>query len=146
MVKNIFNACIIDIGLVIGFLFGSCDGLIYTLLVFTIIDYLTGVYCAKTKLKVSSYRGGRGIIKKVGIFILVAIANIIDVQIFHTQFLRSTILFFYISNEGISIVENLSLIGVIKNEKLINVLEQVKNYDIKGDNKNADNRKTSNKK
>ena len=102
-IQMVFTA----IGGWLGYFFGSCDGLVVALVVFVVVDYLTGVMCAISEKKLSSEVGFRGICRKVLIFILVGIANILDVQVIGTgSVLRTAIIFFYISNEGISLLEN----------------------------------------
>ena len=91
----------------LGYFLGGCDGLLYALLAFVIIDYITGVMCAVIDKKLSSEVGFKGIFKKVLIFLLVGIANILDVQVIGTgSVLRTAVIFFYISNEGVSLLEN----------------------------------------
>lgn len=93
----------------LGYFLGGCDGLIYALLAFVVIDYLTGVMCAVSDRKLSSAVGFRGICRKVLIFLLVGIANILDVQVIGTgSVLRTAVVFFYLSNEGVSLLENAS--------------------------------------
>ncbi len=92
---------------------GEFDSLIYALVVFMVIDYLTGILCGIVTGNLSSRIGFKGICRKVIIFCLVGIANIIDQYILQTgSVLRTTVIFFYLSNEGISIIENTTFIGV----------------------------------
>lgn len=78
----------------LGYFLGGCDGLIYALLAFVVIDYLTGVMCAVSDRKLSSAVGFRGICRKVLIFLLVGIANILDVQVIGTgSVLRTAVIF-----------------------------------------------------
>ena len=110
----------------LGYFLGGCDGLVVALVVFVVADYLTGVMCAISEKKLSSEVGFRGICRKVLIFILVGIANILDVQVIGTgSVLRTAIIFFYISNEGISLLENAGRLGLPIPEKLKIVLEQL---------------------
>ena len=110
----------------LGYFLGGCDGLIYALLAFVVIDYLTGVMCAVSDRKLSSAVGFRGICRKVLIFLLVGIANIIDVQVIGTgAVLRTAVIFFYISNEGVSLLENAGHLGLPIPEKIKTVLEQL---------------------
>ena len=86
----------------LGYFLGGCDGLLYALIVFVAVDYITGVMCAVIDRKLSSAVGFKGIFRKVLIFLLVGIANIIDVQVVGTgAVLRTAVIFFYISNEGV---------------------------------------------
>ena len=118
----------------LGYFLGGCDGLLYALLAFVVADYLTGVMCAISDKTLSSDIGFRGICRKVLIFILVGIANILDVQVVGTgSVLRTAIIFFYISNEGVSLLENAGHLGLPIPEKLKTVLEQLHDRSEKGD-------------
>ena len=114
------------IGGCLGWLLGGLDGFIYALLAFVVIDYVTGVMVAVLEKKVSSEVGFRGIFKKVLILAMVGIGNIIDVQLIKNgSAIRTAVIFFYLSNEGISIIENTAKIGLPVPEKLKTVLEQI---------------------
>ena len=106
----------------------------YALLAFVVIDYLTGVMCAVSDRKLSSAVGFRGICRKVLIFLLVGIANILDVQVIGTgSVLRTAVVFFYLSNEGVSLLENASHLGLPVPEKIKEVLEQLHDRSEKGE-------------
>ena len=121
-IQLIFTA----IGGWLGYFLGGCDGLLYALVAFVVVDYITGVMCAAADKKLSSEVGFKGIAKKVLIFLLVGIANILDVQVIGTgSVLRTAIIFFYISNEGVSILENAGHLGLPIPEKLREILEQL---------------------
>lgn len=110
----------------LGWFLGGCDGLLYALLAFVVIDYITGVMCAVIDKKLSSEVGFKGIFKKVLIFLLVGIANILDVQVIGTGcVLRTAIIFFYISNEGVSLLENAWHLGLPIPQKMRDILEQL---------------------
>ena len=110
----------------LGYFLGGCDGLLIALVVFAVVDYITGVMCAINDKKLSSEVGFRGICRKVLIFFLVGVANILDVQVIGTgSVLRTAIIFFYLSNEGVSLVENAAHLGLPVPEKLKAVLEQL---------------------
>ncbi len=110
----------------LGYFLGGCDGLLYALLAFVVIDYLTGVMCAINDHTLSSEVGFRGICRKVLIFLLVGIANILDVSVIGSgSVLRTAVIFFYISNEGLSLVENAAHLGLPVPEKIKAVLEQL---------------------
>lgn len=118
----------------LGYFLGGCDGLLYALLAFVAVDDVTGVMCAINDKTLSSEVGFRGICRKVLIFILVGIANILDVQVIGTgSVLRTAIIFFYISNEGISLLENAGRLELPIPEKLKLVLEQLHNESEKED-------------
>lgn len=125
-----FQLGISSIGAYIGYSLGGWDGFLYALVAFVVIDYLTGIMVAILEKKLSSDIGFRGIFKKVLIFSLVAIAHIIDSQIIRTgSAIRTAVIFFYLSNEGISIIENTAKIGLPIPEKLKAVLEQLNKED-----------------
>ncbi len=110
----------------LGWFLGGCDGLLYALLAFVVIDYITGIMCAVVDKKLSSEVGFKGICRKVLIFLLVGIANIVDVQVVGTgSVLRTAVVFFYLSNEGVSLLENAAHLGLPVPEKMKEILEQL---------------------
>lgn len=114
------------IGGYIGYFLGGKDGILITLVIFVLIDYITGVLCAIQDKKVSSKVGFRGITKKVLVFVLIGLANMLDVNILKSgAVLRTATIFFYLSNEGISILENMGYLGIKYPEKIKDVLEQL---------------------
>ena len=123
---NDIRLLIATIGGWVGFFIGGCDGLIITLLIFVIIDYITGVLCAIYDKKLSSKIGFKGITRKILVFVLVGLANMLDVNVLKTgAVLRTATIFFYLSNEGISILENAGHLGVKYPDKIKDVLEQL---------------------
>ena len=123
---NIIQAVFTAVGGWLGYFLGGCDGLLYALLVFVILDYLTGLMCAIVDKKLSSEIGFRGIFKKVMIFVMVGIGQVLDVQCLGSVgILRTAVIFFYLSNEGVSLVENAAHLGLPIPEKLKAVLEQL---------------------
>ena len=121
-IQLIFSA----VGGWLGYFLGGCDGLLYALIAFVVIDYITGVMCAVSDKKLNSQVGFKGICRKVLIFLLVGIAHILDVQVIGTgSVLRTAVIFFYLSNEGVSILENSAHLGLPIPEKLKAVLEQL---------------------
>ena len=110
----------------LGWFLGECDGLMYALIAFVIADYVTGVMCAVSDKRLSSEVGFKGICRKVLIFVLVGMANILDMHVIGTGcVLRTAVLFFYISNEGVSVLENAGHLGLPIQAKLLDVLEQL---------------------
>ena len=110
----------------LGWFLGGVDGFLYALIAFTVIDYITGVMCAITDKNLSSAVGFKGICRKVLIFTLVGIGNIVDVYVLgQGGVLRTAVIFFYLSNEGVSILENSAHLGLPIPEKLKDVLEQL---------------------
>ena len=110
----------------LGWFLGGFDGFLYALIAFTVIDYITGIMCAITDKNLSSAVGFKGICRKVLIFTLVGIGNIVDVYVLgQGGVLRTAIIFFYLSNEGVSIMENTAHLGLPIPAKLKEVLEQL---------------------
>ena len=111
----------------LGWFLGGCDGLIYALIAFVVIDYITGLMCAVVNKQLSSEVGFRGIFRKVLIFMLVGVGNIVDKQLIGSgSVIRTAVVFFYLSNEGISIIENAGILGLPIPQKLKDVLAQLK--------------------
>ena len=112
----------------LGWFLGGMDGFLYALIAFAVIDYVTGVMCAVADKNLSSAVGFKGICRKVLIFALVGIGNILDVYILgEAGVLRTAVIFFYLSNEGISLLENSAHLGLPIPEKLKDVLAQLHN-------------------
>ena len=134
---NTIQVIFAAIGGWLGYFLGGCDGLLIALVVFVAADYITGVMCAVADKELSSEVGFKGICRKVLIFILVGIANILDVQVIGTgSVLRTAVIFFYLSNEGVSILENAAHLGLPVPQKMKEVLEQLHNREQKGDDRN----------
>lgn len=114
------------IGSEIGFLVGELDGLLITLLVFMVLDYISGVMCAIEDRKLSSSVGFKGICRKVSILMLVGVGHVLDTHVIGSgSALRTAVICFYLSNEGVSLLENTSHLGLPVPRKLKTVLEQV---------------------
>lgn len=123
---NIIQFIFTAVGGWLGYFLGGCDGLLVALVVFVTVDYLTGVMCAIEDKTLSSEVGFKGICRKVIIFMLVGIGHILDVNVIGTgSVLRTAIIFFYLSNEGVSLLENAAHLGLPIPEKLKDVLEQL---------------------
>ena len=131
--KNIWNAiqmAFTALGGFLGWFLGGFDGFLYALVVFVVIDYITGIMCAITDHTLSSAVGFRGICRKVLIFCMVGIGNILDVNILgEGHVLRTAVIFFYLSNEGVSMLENAAHLGLPIPEKLKEVLAQLNESD-----------------
>ena len=116
------------IGGFIGWLLGGFDGFLYALIAFVVIDYITGVMCAISDKRLSSEVGFKGICRKVLIFVLVGIGNLVDMYVLgEAGVLRTAVIFFYLSNEGVSLLENSAHLGLPIPQKLKSVLEQLHN-------------------
>lgn len=127
--KNVWNTiqgALTAVGAFLGWYLGGMDGVLMALIIFVAVDYLTGVMCAVSEGKLSSQVGGKGIAKKVLIFALVGLANIIDLKIIcEGSAIRTAVIFFYLSNEGISILENAAEFGLPVPKKLKDILAQL---------------------
>lgn len=109
-----------------GYFVGGADEMFYALLILVICDYITGVLCAIADRKLSSDVGFKGICRKILIFVMVGIGNVIDVNVLgEPGVLRTAIIFFYISNEGLSLLENSAYLGLPVPDSLKQVLEQL---------------------
>lgn len=126
MKNNTIQIVFATIGGYLGYFLGGFDGFMYALITFVVIDYITGLMVAVLERKLSSEVGFRGIFKKILIFVMVGIGNIIDVNVIKSgSAVRTAVIFFYISNEGISIIENSAKIGLPVPEKLKELLKQI---------------------
>lgn len=125
-----FKGAVACLGGCLGAFVGGFDGLLYALLAFAIIDYVTGLGVAVINKKLSSEVGFRGIFKKILIFAIVGLAHLLDVEVLKIgDTLRTACIFFYLANEGISILENASKIGLPVPKKIRAVLDQLKEED-----------------
>ena len=131
-VQVVFTA----IGGWLGWFLGGCDGLMYALIAFVVVDYITGIMCAIVDKKLSSEVGFKGICK-VLIFLLVGMANILDVNIIGSgSVLRTAAIFFYLSNEGVSLLENAAHLGLPVPNAMKEVLQQLHDRAENGGNEN----------
>ncbi len=123
----------------LGYFLGGMDGLLIALIVFAVLDYITGVMFAIEDKTLSSAVGFRGIARKVIIFMLVGVGHILDTHVVGTgSALRTAVIFFYLSNEGISLLENAAHLGLPIPEKLKAILEQIHSRSEKKDNDTSD--------
>lgn len=120
-IKGVLTA----IGTALGYFLGGFDTMMITLLVFMAVDYITGVICGIVEHKLSSEIGAKGIFKKVFILLLVGSVNLLGIAI-NIEGLRYIVISFYLANEGISIIENASKIGLPVPQKIKDILEQLK--------------------
>lgn len=126
-IVNTLQLIFAALGGYIGWFLGGFDGFLYALIAFVVIDYITGVMVAVLEKKLSSDIGFKGIFRKVLIFMLVGIGHIIDCYIIEKGgAIRTAVIFFYLSNEGLSILENAALVGLPIPEKLQGILLELK--------------------
>lgn len=123
---NVIQMVFAAVGGWLGYFLGGYDGLLYALVVFMVMDYVTGIMCAISDEKLSSAVGFKGICRKVLILMLVGIANLMDAEVIGTgAVLRTAVIFFYLSNEGVSLLENAAHLGLPIPEKLKTILAQL---------------------
>ena len=123
----------------LGWFLGGFDGLLYALIIFVVVDYITGVMCAVVDKNLSSSVGFKGICRKMLIFAMVGIAHVLDANVIGDgSVLRTAVIFFYISNEGLSLVENAAYLGLPIPTKLHKVLEQLHDRAEKEDEKDGE--------
>lgn len=129
---NIFKNIMAGICTVLSFLFGDMEGLMVALIALIILDYISGVIAAAVEKRLSSEVGAKGIAKKIFMLLIVALANIVDINVIGDgHVLKTVTVVFYICNECISLIENAGRIGVPVPKKLLDVLEQLRDKDDK---------------
>ncbi|MCP1638619.1 toxin secretion/phage lysis holin [Streptococcus gallinaceus] len=129
------QAIITGLGGWLGFYLGGVDGILTALVLFVVADYITGIMCAIVDKKLSSSVGFKGIFRKVLIFVMVGVANVLDLHIIGSgSVVRTAVIFFYLSNEGISLLENAAYLGLPIPEQLKLILHQLHDRNDKGGN------------
>ena len=129
---HVIQAAFAALGAWLGYFLGGSDGLLYALLVFVIVDYITGVMCAISDRQLSSSVGFKGLCRKTVTFLLVGIAHVLDVYVLEQPgVLRTAVTFWAIANNGLSILENAAHLGLPVPEQLKEVLEQLHDRDQK---------------
>lgn len=127
---NIFKNILAGVCTVLSFLFGDMEGLMIALIALIILDYISGVIAAAVEKRLSSEVGAKGIAKKIFMLLIVALANIVDINVIGDgHVLKTVTVVFYICNECISLIENAGRIGVPVPKKLLDVLEQLRDKD-----------------
>lgn len=127
---NIFKQIMAAICTLISFLFGDMEGMLIALIALIVLDYISGVIAAAVEKRLSSEVGAKGIAKKIFMLLIVALANIVDINVIGDgHVLKTVTVVFYICNECISLIENAGRIGVPVPKKLLDVLEQLRDRD-----------------
>ena len=122
---DVLRVAVMGIATALEYVFGGYDGIFITLVIFITLDYLTGIGSAYVNKTLSSRIGAHGILKKVGILCIIALTTIIEKNILKTASLRNAVILYYISNEGISLLENICKLGVPVPEKLRSILQTI---------------------
>lgn len=127
---NIFKQIMAAVCTLISFLFGDIEGMMVALIALIVLDYISGVIAAAVEKRLSSEVGAKGIAKKIFMLLIVALANIVDINVIGDgHVLKTVTVVFYICNECISLIENAGRIGVPVPKKLLDVLEQLRDKD-----------------
>lgn len=127
---NVFKNIMAAVCTLISFLFGDMEGMLIALIALIILDYISGVIAAAVEKRLSSEVGAKGIAKKIFMLLIVALANIVDINVIGDgHVLKTVTVVFYICNECISLIENAGRIGVPVPKKLLDVLEQLRDRD-----------------
>lgn len=127
---NIFKQIMAAVCTLISFLFGDIEGMMVALIALIVLDYISGVIAAAVEKRLSSEVGAKGIAKKIFMLLIVALANIVDINVIgEGHVLKTVTVVFYICNECISLIENAGRIGVPVPKKLLDVLEQLRDKD-----------------
>ena len=127
---NIYKSILAGLCTIISFLFGNIDGMFIALVSLIVLDYISGVIAAAVEKRLSSEVGAKGIAKKIFMLLIVALANIVDINVIGDgHVLKTVTVVFYICNECISLIENAGRIGVPVPKKLLDVLEQLRDRD-----------------
>jgi toxin secretion/phage lysis holin len=114
----------------LGWFLGGWDGFIFALVTFMVIDYITGIMCAIVNKNLSSSIGAKGIFKKIFIFALVGVGHTIDTYLIgYGSAIRTAAIFFFLSNEGISLLENTIQVGLPVPQKMKDILTQLHKKD-----------------
>lgn len=132
--QSIIKSVISVIATTLIYLFGGWDIALQSLIIVVVLDYLTGISKSYVSKKLNSSKGLKGIVKKLSMFCIVAVAVIVDRIIGQTGMIRTLIIYYLVANEGLSIVENLGEMDIIVPKILKDKLEQVKNNSKVGEN------------
>ena len=111
-IVDLIRIAIVSIGTAIESLNSEMNGVMWTLIAFISLDYITGVIDSFYHKTLSSKTGFKGILKKVAILCVVAVASIVGIYVFQSDALGTAVTLYYVSNEGISILENCAHIGI----------------------------------
>jgi toxin secretion/phage lysis holin len=125
--KNVINFVMGTLLTTVVYFLGGLDTALKTLLILIVLDYITGVCQAIINKKINSTIGAKGIVKKVGYLVIVAVSVLLDEIVGDTGAIRNLVIYFFVANEGISILENWGFMGLPLPQKIMDVLEQIKN-------------------
>ena len=121
-INNVFSVILTTI----VYLLGGIDIALQSLLIVIVIDYLTGIASAIYNKELSSKMGFKGIIKKFSYLLVVALSVVIDNLLGQSGLIRTLVIYFFVANDGLSIIENMADMNIKLPQKLIDALEQIK--------------------
>lgn len=124
--KHLINDIVSVILTTFVYLVGGFDIAIQSLLIVMVVDYLTGITSAIYNKELSSKIGFKGILKKISYLCVVALSVVIDNLTGQSGLIRTLVIYFFVANDGLSIIENMAEMGVKLPQKLIDSLEQIK--------------------
>lgn len=124
--EKVFNSIVAVVATFFTYLFGGWDIALIVLVAFMVLDYATGVIWAYIQKTLNSEIGFKGLVKKCMILVVLVVAVLLDRMINSgTAVFRTLVCYFYIANEGISLLENVSHLGLPIPDKLKNALQQL---------------------
>ena len=121
-INNVFSVILTTI----IYLLGGIDIALQSLLIVIVIDYLTGIASAIYNKELSSKMGFKGIIKKFSYLLVVALSVVVDNLLGQSGLIRTLVIYFFVANDGLSIIENMAEMNIKLPQKLIDALEQIK--------------------
>ncbi|WP_315114630.1 phage holin family protein [uncultured Clostridium sp.] len=140
--KEIFNSIFVGAGTFFTYAFGLWDTVLIALVSFMAVDYITGTIAGAINKELNSNKGFNGLLRKFTILLVIILAVLLDRLLSNgTWVFRTAVAYFYIANEGLSIVENVAKCGVPFPEKILNILEQLKNKEIKKEGESIENKR-----
>lgn len=124
--KNLISDIVSVILTTIVYILGGWDVALMSMVIVVVIDYITGVASAFYNKKLSSKQGLKGIIKKFCYFLIVALAVVIDNLLGQSGIIRTLVIYFFVANDGLSVIENMAEMDVKLPRKLIDALDDLK--------------------
>ena len=124
--KEIFNSVIASIFTTFVFLVGGIDIALISLLIVMVLDYITGILSAFYNKELSSKVGFKGLLKKVFYLVIIALSVRIDNLLGQDNLIRTFVIYYFVANDGLSILENAGELGIKLPKKLYEALDQLK--------------------
>lgn len=125
--KEFICATVAGLGTFLSFVFGDWDVALQCLIIAIAIDYISGIIKAFINKELSSKIGVKGLLKKVGVLLIVALATLIDKITGETGMVRTLVIYYFVANEGLSVIENLGEAGLPIPDVIKKALKSLKN-------------------